>query len=124
VHTVCSIDLERLPEIRHALREWLEKAADEFHLEKVYLYGSFARGNPHEGSDIDLILLGPFTGKLHHRIFRVLGTTDLPIQPLCYTREEWQTMLDGGNALAAEVLRTGRVVWPPPRSQAEGVAGG
>lgn len=113
MHTVRSIDIERLPEIREALTQWLKEAAQEFRLEGAYLYGSFARGNPHEGSDIDLVLIGPFTGKLPYRIASVLGTTDLPIQPLCYRREEWQAMLDGDNSLAIEVARTGKVVWPP-----------
>jgi hypothetical protein len=91
----------------------VKKVGGELRLDKAYLYGSFARGNPHEGSDIDLILIGPFVGKLPYRILRVLATTDLPIQPLCYTPDEWQGMLQGGNSLAAEVVRTGQVVWPP-----------
>jgi len=108
MHSIRSIDLERLPEIRAALSEWARKAREDLHLVEVLLYGSFARGDPHEGSDIDLVLIGPFSGKLPQRIERVLGTTDLPIQPLCYTPEEWAAMLSAGNPLAVEVMRTGR----------------
>ena len=108
MHSVRSIDLDRLPEIRAALSDWAQKAREEFRLVEVRLYGSFARGDPHEGSDIDLVLIGPFTGKFPERIERVLGTTDLPIQPLCYTQEEWAAMVAAGNSLAVEVMRTGR----------------
>ena len=110
MHPVRSLDLDRLPELREALAAWLEKARQEFRLAEVILYGSFARGEPHEGSDIDLILIGPFHGKLPHRIERVLLTTDLPIQPLCYTQEEWSSMIAGRNPLALEVVRSGRVL--------------
>jgi hypothetical protein len=113
--SVRSIDLARLPEIRRSLADWLERAREEFHLEAAFLFGSFARGAPHEGSDIDLVLIGPFTGKLPYRIARVLASTDLPIQPLCYTNEEWEAMLAAGNAFALEVKRSGKAVLPPPR---------
>ncbi len=103
-----SIDLERLPEVCRALAAWIETVRQELRLEEVYLHGSFARGKIHEGSDIDVVLIGPFEGKLPYRIARVLGTTDLPIEPLCYTREEWQEMVRAGNSLALEVERTGR----------------
>lgn len=112
MHPVRSIDLERLPEIREALIAWSRKVGEEFRLEAVYLYGSWARGNLHEGSDIDIVLIGPFTGKLPYRILRILETTDLPVQPLCYSPEEWQAMLEAGNPLAIEVMRTHQLPWP------------
>lgn len=105
-----SLDLDRLPEIREALTVWLERVRTKFELSQAYLYGSFARGNPHEGSDIDLVLIGNFAGKLPYRILSVLETTDLPIQPLCYTAEEWDSMVRSQNPLALEVLRTGSAV--------------
>jgi hypothetical protein len=110
MHPLRSIDLERLPEIRRALREWLRRARVDFTLDEVYLYGSFARGDAHEGSDIDLVLIDPFTGKLPDRIARVLATTELPIQPLCYTPAEWGAMLDAANPLAIAVMRTGKAL--------------
>lgn len=107
MHPIRRIDLDRLPELREALTAWLAHARKVFRLEKVCLFGSFARGTPHEGSDIDLVLIGPFEGKLPYRIAEVLMTTDLPIEPLCYTPQEWQTMVDEGNSLALEVLGSG-----------------
>ncbi|MBI2899918.1 MAG: nucleotidyltransferase domain-containing protein [Planctomycetes bacterium] len=107
MHPVRSIDLECLPELRDALTSWLDRARATFRLDRAYLFGSFARGNPHEGSDIDLVLIGPFRGKMPYRITSVLLTTDLPVQPLCYTPEEWEAMVREGNPLALEVMRTG-----------------
>lgn len=100
------IDLDRLPELREALTAWLAHARKAFRLEKVYLFGSFARGTPHEDSDIDLVLIGPFEGKMPYRITSVLMTTELPIEPLCYTPQEWQAMIDEEKPFALEVLRS------------------
>lgn len=108
--TVRSIDLDRLPEIRRALDAWLREVFRRFGLRRAYLYGSFARGCPHEGSDIDLVLIGPFRGKMPYRVIDVLGTTDLPVQPLCYTPEEWDRMVESANPLAMEVLASGREI--------------
>jgi hypothetical protein len=56
------------------------------------LYGSFAKGEIHEGSDIDLIIVGNFKERFFDRIGKILELTDLPIEPLVYTREEFDKM--------------------------------
>lgn len=43
----------------------------------VYLYGSFARGEIHEGSDIDLIIVGDFKERFFDRIGKILELTVL-----------------------------------------------
>jgi len=76
----------------------------------VYLFGSFATGNIHEGSDIDLVLVGQFKERFQERIFRVLELNDenLPIEPLCYRPDELEAMIQEGNPFVLEVLKTGR----------------
>jgi hypothetical protein len=94
------------------LIEWLQWARGRFRLEEVYLFGSFARGDVHEGSDIDLVLVGAFCGKMPYRIIEVLQSTDLPIEPWCYTPDEWRRMLADGHPFARTVLETGCRVFP------------
>lgn len=78
-----------------------------FPVEKIYLYGSFARGEVHEGSDIDLIIIGDFTERFFERIGKILDLTDLPIEPIVYTPQEFEEMKTSGNPFIAEVLKTG-----------------
>jgi len=59
---------------------------------KVYLYGSFARGDFNEGSDIDLIIVGEFEGKMPQRIKKIFDLTSLPVEPLVYTEAEFEEM--------------------------------
>ncbi len=55
----------------------------------IILYGSFARGDFHEGSDIDLIIVGDFRERFHKRAAAILDLTDLPVEPICCTGEEF-----------------------------------
>ncbi|KYK38565.1 MAG: hypothetical protein AYK18_17000 [Theionarchaea archaeon DG-70] len=61
----------------------------------VYLFGSAAENALHEGSDIDLIIVGDFKGRFFQRIADVLNLTSLPIEPLEYTYEEFEEMKQG-----------------------------
>jgi len=78
-----------------------------FPIEKISLYGSYARGEIHEGSDIDLIIAGDFRERFFERIGRILELTDLPVEPLVYTPEEFEAMKASKNPFIEEVLRTG-----------------
>lgn len=79
-------------------------------MEAVYLFGSFARGDIHEGSDIDLLIVGDFLERFHERIFRVLLMNDknLPLAPLCYTPQEIERMQAEANPFIEEALATGK----------------
>lgn len=51
---------------RKAVREFREKIVAEFPDAKLILYGSKARGDHSIGSDIDLLLVGPYKKKYEH----------------------------------------------------------
>lgn len=93
--------LERVAAFARELQERLP-------VEEVYLFGSFARGQVHEGSDIDLVVVGDFKERFPYRASAILKMTDLPIEPLVYTRQEFEEMKRRGNPLVTEVLKTGR----------------
>lgn len=86
---------------------FLRKIKTGLEIKRVLVYGSFARRELHEGSDIDIIIIGGFKGKMHERILDVLRETDLPIEPLCYTENEFQKMLENKNPLIMEALEKG-----------------
>ena len=86
---VCNIDIGKSKEIFEELKKLAEKIKKDFEAE-VYLFGSFATGEFTEGSDIDLLIIGNFKGKMPERISEILKLTDLPVEPLCYTKEEFE----------------------------------
>ena len=92
MHKLCRIDIEQSERIYQELMELAALLKAKHEVRKVYLYGSFARGDFNEGSDIDLIIVGEFEGRMPERIKKVLDLTSLPIEPLVYTEEEFAEM--------------------------------
>jgi len=77
------------------------------HAERAILYGSFANGNPHAWSDIDLIVLAPefdkpYTIEFVKRLWHAKAKADKRIEPVACGEREWET--DTGR-LVVEVAR-------------------
>ena len=81
--------------------------------QKVILFGSFARGDDHGLSDVDLLIVKETDRPFVERIGEVLALCDtvLPIEPLVYTPEELARMIEEGNPFIEQVLREGKVVY-------------
>ena len=106
------VNLDRREEIYRELERFVARLKAELPVERVYLFGSFARGDIHEGSDIDLIIVGDFSERFHERIYRVLLLDDqnLPLAPLCYRPEEIEQMQGEGNPFIQEALATAKLL--------------
>ena len=76
---------------------------------KIILFGSFARGDYHENSDIDLIIIGDFSRRFFDRIGKMLDLvpSDLYIEPLVYTKEEFNKMRENGNSFILTAISDG-----------------
>jgi predicted nucleotidyltransferase len=90
-------------------RENLKKLG--IHESKIILYGSFSRGNYHEGSDIDLVVISKdFKKKGYWKRIEILANAITPIfapiEAVAMTPEEWES----GNSLIVEFARTGEIV--------------
>jgi len=77
-------------------------------IERIILFGSVARGDFNEGSDVDLLIVGDFKEKrFHKRPMDIFDLTDLPVEPICYTREEFAEMLQKKNPFVLSVCEEG-----------------
>jgi len=108
---LCRIDIKNIKEIYGKIDDFIKQLKAELPVDFIYLFGSFAKKNIHEGSDIDLIIVGDFKETFLKRIEKVLDLTDLPIEPLLYTNQEFKEMVDNKNPLITEVLKTGIKYW-------------
>lgn len=70
----------------------------------VIPYGSFSRGDFHEGSDL---ARGRSRAVPRGRAAAVLGLTGLPIEPFCYTEEEFAEMVRSPNPFILQALAEG-----------------
>ena len=107
IDKLCRIDLTKTEQLFADLKDFVRRLKDIYRITRVYLFGSFARGDFDEGSDIDLLIIGDFKGRLVERIKTVMDMTDLPIEPLVYTDEEFETMRHS-NPFIKEILKEGK----------------
>ena len=78
--------------------------------QRVIVFGSFARGDTHELSDLDLIVVKETEERFFDRIGRVRDTcAGIPInvQPWVYTPAEFEDMLSRGNSFLETALAEG-----------------
>jgi len=81
--------------------------------EKIILFGSGVRGDYHEGSDIDLLIIKETAERKWQRCASVLNLleADNPIEPHVYTPSEIKERLDSGDPFIREVLQKGLILY-------------
>ena len=96
-------------DIRESLKTFLHAIINQLKIEKIILYGSYARGDFHEYSDIDLIIVGDFKERFFDRIGHILDLVpyDLNIEPFTYTKEEFEKMEANGNPFIITAINEG-----------------
>ena len=74
----------------------LQELKEKLHAKHAFLFGSVARNEQHELSDVDVIFVKETGKRFHLRIGEVLDTYTgvLPLEPLVYTPEEFERLKD------------------------------
>ena len=100
---------EEFQQIRDRLVELLGK----LDIDRCYLFGSYARGDYHYGSDLDLCVVEKTTEdwfERTRRLRRALEELPIEVEPHVYTPEEFQRLADEGNPLVGNVLAEGELL--------------
>jgi uncharacterized protein len=86
-----------------------------FQPERIYVFGSRARGTPGHHSDVDLLVVVADTGEFPHHLaqeaYRVVGHHILPLDIMFMSRREFDWRADVATSLPATVLREGRLLY-------------
>lgn len=100
------------PEIRIDLNQIVAKLMP-YHPIKIILFGSYARGDMHEGSDIDLAILKNTEKRFVERISEVMEYIDvqIPVEAIVYTEAEFSKLLQENNAFVKKILEEGKVLY-------------
>jgi len=94
------VHLGRRQEILRRLDRYVGRLVERLEPQAVVLFGSFARGDVHEASDLDLLVVADFPEPFLERIGRLLelaSDLELPLEPVGYTSEEVVAMWQQGN---------------------------
>lgn len=97
--------------------KWIENLLDHLHAhhpEQIYLFGSWARDEADELSDVDLAMImksdEPFLER-SATMMKSLPTNVGAVDLLVYTPEEFRQMLLDGNAFVEMLIEEGKVIY-------------
>jgi predicted nucleotidyltransferase len=95
----------------------LEKALEclkRYEPEKIILFGSCARGDMDESSDLDFVVIKKTRKRFLKRLLEVARLIDSDlgkVDVFVYTPKEFQEMVERGNPFVERVLREGKILY-------------
>lgn len=102
------------------IQEMIDRITDRIRLgyrpERIVLYGSYAYGTPHPGSDIDLLVVKddpdiPIERRLKvRRLLRGI-IREVPVSPVVYSPDEIDARLKQGDGFLREIFEKGEVLY-------------
>lgn len=94
------------------IRNYKEKLEHEgIPVEKIILFGSYAKGRPKPWSDLDLCVVSNIFGKDYYEEMVRLKKMTLSVEPMIEPHPYHpQDLNDPSDPLAFEILRTGRTI--------------
>ena len=89
-----------------------KKIKQEYRAERVILFGSHARGDATEDSDVDLLVVAPTKERFFERMASVRRLIrdlrdGLPVSPIVLTPGELEKRRQAGDPFVREILETG-----------------
>jgi len=84
MYEFCRVNPENSDKLIEEIKRFAVRLKEILPVKEVYLFCSFAKGEIHEGSDIDLLIIGQFEKRLFDRIGKILDLTDLSVEPFVY----------------------------------------
>lgn len=99
-------------EILGRLKKISERLKKNYNAEKVILFGSYARGEETEDSDVDLLVIAPRKERFFERIAsakRLIRDlrNGLPVSPIVLTPEETEKRQKIGDQFIMDILENG-----------------
>ena len=102
-------------EMSERLRRISERLKKEYKAEKVILYGSHAKGEATQDSDVDLFIIAQTNERFFERMATIRGLirdlrNGLPISPVVLTKEEVEKRLKIGDQFVRDIVEEGVVL--------------
>ena len=95
------------------IKEFGRRVGDEFNVEKVVLFGSYAEGIATDDSDVDLLVICSFEGKSVNKSveIRMKLRPKFPLDLIVRTPEKVRQRLEMGDDFMREILQEGKVLY-------------
>ena len=95
-----------------AIRRFARSIAEQFHPEKIILFGSYAYGTPNQDSDIDLLVVMPARNQIDQAIkIRLAVAAPFPLDLIVRTPHNMRWRLEAGDWFLREIVSQGKVLY-------------
>jgi predicted nucleotidyltransferase len=90
-----------------------QQIVDHFNPDRIILFGSYAYGNPHADSDVDLLVLLPYEGKGFRKSLEIINKLNPPLGMDILARRPDDTLrrYEQGDPLIREAFDKGEVLY-------------
>ena len=94
------------------IRRYARAIAEEFHPDKIILFGSYAYGTPNEDSDVDLLVVMP-ARDLHAQAVRIRWrlAAPFPMDLLVRTPQQIKSRLEDGELFTTTIVTQVKVLY-------------
>ncbi|HZW35154.1 MAG TPA: nucleotidyltransferase domain-containing protein [Isosphaeraceae bacterium] len=95
-----------------AIRRYVRQIAEKFQPDKIILFGSYAYGQPHEWSDVDILVVMPARNQIDQALRIDLAIDEpFPVDLIVRTPKRLQRDWEDGDWFLREVLAKGKVLY-------------
>ena len=94
------------------IRRYARAIAEEFHPDKIILFGSYAYGTPHEDSDVDLLIVMPTWNQISQAVqIQWRLAAPFPLDLIVRTPKEMKWRLEEGESFGTTIVTQGKVLY-------------
>lgn len=101
-------------EIMSALDEMVQRIVGRFHPDRIILFGSHAKGESTENSDLDLLVVMPVEGSRRSKANEIdlaLSDRTVPLDVIVVTPDQFERQRDVLGTIVREAVREGKTVY-------------
>lgn len=109
-----NVKMVKVAEVEEKIRQIVDKIVKEYQPDKILLFGSWAWGEPHQWSDVDLLVIKDSDKSPIERmreVKRIIFGMDLPTDILVYTPEQLSRRSFLGDPFIKKILTGGRLLY-------------
>jgi predicted nucleotidyltransferase len=100
-------------DVQKHIKELCRQIVDRFRPQKVILFGSYAYGEPNADSDIDLLVVMPFDGRVHEQAVKIRKglRSPMPIDLLVRTPEQVRERVEMEDFFMRKIVEKGKILY-------------
>jgi predicted nucleotidyltransferase len=93
------------------IRRFARQVAERFQPDKIILFGSYAYGEPHADSDVDILVVMPARNELDQSVrISLLIDPPFPLDIIVRTPKNMKWRLEEGDSFLKEIVSKGKVL--------------